>query len=117
MSFDKKYLTIDEENFDVEVAASDQPVLLDFWADWCPPCHAIAPVIEELASEFEGVAKVGKVDVDQNNSLANGHGIQSIPTLLFFKNGQEVDRITGVVSKAALAEKLNALLESDAVIS
>ncbi len=102
-------VTLDADNFEREVLKSDQPVLVDFWAEWCPPCKAISPVIEEIATEFEGVAKVGKVDVDENKSLAQQYAIGSIPTLLFFRDGEVVDRVQGVVPKSELTGKLTAL--------
>ena len=104
-------ITLEAENFEREVIQSEQPVLVDFWADWCPPCKAIGPVIEEIATEFEGVARVGKVDVDQNKSLAERSAIGSIPSLLFFRNGEVVDRVQGVVPKSDLTAKLTALSE------
>jgi len=104
-------VTLDTDNFEREVLQSEQPVLVDFWADWCPPCKAIGPVIEEIATEFEGVARVGKVDVDQNKSLAERYAIGSIPSLLFFRNGEVVDRVQGVVPKSDLTAKLTALSE------
>ncbi len=102
-------ITLDADNFEREVLQSEQPVLVDFWADWCPPCKAIGPVIEEIATEFEGIARVGKVDVDANKSLAQRYAIGSIPTLLFFRNGEVVDRAAGVVPKSDLTVKLTAL--------
>ena len=102
-------VTLDADNFEREVLQGDQPVLVDFWAEWCPPCKAIGPVIEEIATEFEGVARVGKVDVDQNKSLAQQYAIGSIPTLLFFRDGEVVDRVQGVVPKSELTGKLTAL--------
>ncbi len=102
-------VTLDADNFEREVLQSDQPVLVDFWAEWCPPCKAIGPVIEEIATEFEGVARVGKVDVDENKSLAQQYAIGSIPTLLFFRDGEVVDRVQGVVPKSELTGKLTAL--------
>ena len=93
-----------------EVLQSHEPVLVEFWAEWCPPCHTIAPVIERLAAAFEGIAKVGKVDVEDNSSLAAEYSIQSIPSLLFFKDGEVMDRVTGAASKEVLAEKLKALV-------
>ena len=80
-------LVITEANFETEVVGSSIPVLVDFWATWCGPCKMISPIIDQIATEMAGVAKVGKVDVDGNVSLANRFGIRSIPTLLFFKNG------------------------------
>ena len=103
-----KTVTFDTDSFERDVLQSDQPVLVDFWADWCPPCKAIGPVIDEVATEFEGIATVGKVDVDKNQSLAQRYAISSIPTLLFFRNGEVVDRVQGVVAKRELSVKLKA---------
>ena len=100
---------ITDANF-AEIINTDQPVLVDFWATWCGPCRAIAPVVEELAHEFAGKAVVGKCNVDDCDDLPMNFGIRSIPTLLFFKNGQLVDKIVGAASKADIAAKLNALL-------
>jgi len=104
-----KPLTITDANFD-EVIASDKPVLVDFWASWCGPCHMIAPVIEELATEYEGKAILGKLDVDQNPVSAGKYQVRSIPTLLIFKNGQVVDQQIGVVPKNTLEQKIEAQL-------
>ncbi len=109
MSDNTKYVTLTDGNFETEVLNSDQPVLVDFWATWCGPCRMIAPVIEELAGEFEGRAKVGKMDVDHNQRFPYQYGVRSIPTLLIFKDGQVVDQVVGVVPKKVLADKLNAL--------
>ena len=117
MNTDKKHVKLNEENFEREVLESREPVLVDFWADWCQPCHAIAPAIEALASEFDGSATVGKLDVEENSTLAERFSILSIPTLLFFEGGREVDRVTGVVPKQVLAEKLEALVQKHTVVS
>ena len=113
MSTDKKYLTLGDDNFQSEVIESSELVMVDFWAEWCAPCKRIAPAVEELASEFHGQAKVGKVDVDANPTTSSQYGIRSIPTMLFFKGGQVVDRVVGLASKKDLAEKLNSLLKSE----
>jgi thioredoxin 1 len=112
MTENSKYITLTENTFQKEVLKSTEPVLVDFWADWCGPCHRIAPTIEELAGEFEGRAKVGKLNVDQDGSVAAQYGVRSIPTLLFFKDGRVVDQVIGVVPKKMLADKLDALLQA-----
>lgn len=103
-------LTFTEDNFEDEVLKSDKPVLVDFWATWCGPCRMIAPIIDQLAVEFAGQVKVGKVDVDNNNGIASSYNVRSIPTLIFFKNGQMVDTIVGATSKDAITQKINSLL-------
>jgi thioredoxin 1 len=104
-----KALEITDGNF-AEVLASDQPVLVDFWAEWCGPCKMIGPVVEELAGEYEGKAVVGKVDVDSNPEMSAKYGVRSIPTLLVFKGGEVVDKQVGAVPKAVLAGKIDAQL-------
>ncbi|MGE9268280.1 MAG: thioredoxin [Verrucomicrobiales bacterium] len=103
-------LTITEDNFDAEVLQSDQPVLVDFWAEWCGPCKMIAPMVDAVAGEVEGVAKVGKCNLDDGQALAAKYGIRSIPTLLFFKDGEVKDQIVGAnVTQDQIKEKLEAL--------
>lgn len=103
-------LTITDSNFEEVVRSSDKPVMVDFWAVWCGPCKMIAPVVEELSGEYDGKAVIGKLDVDNNPNVSVEFGIRSIPTILFFKGGQVVDRHVGVAPKNVLAQKLNALL-------
>ncbi len=100
---------ITDANFS-EVLNTNMPVLVDFWATWCGPCRALAPVIEELANEFDGKAVVGKCNVDDCEDLPMNFGIRSIPTLLFFKNGELVDKIVGAAPKADIAAKIESLL-------
>jgi thioredoxin 1 len=95
-------LTVGTSNFESDVLKSSQPVLVDFWAEWCGPCKMLAPVLDELAGELAGKAKVAKVDIDQHQELAVQFGIQSIPTLLVFKGGKVVGQTVGLKSKAAL---------------
>lgn len=102
-------VNVNDSNFNEIVKKSDKPVLVDFWAAWCGPCRMIAPIVEELSVEMEGKAVVAKCDVD-SSSLAGDYGIRNIPTLLFFKNGEVVDKIVGTASKSAIAAKLNSLL-------
>lgn len=103
-------LTVTDSSFKEEVLDSDVPVLVDFWAAWCGPCRMIAPVVEELAGEFAGRAKVVKMDVDQNTETPMQYGIRSIPTLLFFKDGQVADQLVGVSPKKDLVDRLDALV-------
>ena len=100
---------ITDANF-AEILNTDMPVMVDFWATWCGPCRAIAPVIEELAAEYEGKAVIAKCNVDECDETPMKYGIRSIPTLLFFKNGELVDRLVGAASKDKIAEKLDALM-------
>jgi thioredoxin 1 len=102
-----KPLELTEANFEHEVLKATTPVLVDFWAIWCGPCKMIAPIVEELASEYEGKLKIGKVDVDNNQQIAMQYGIRSIPTLLVFKGGQVVEQIVGAAPKKALVDKLS----------
>ena len=104
-----KALKFTDESFDEEVLNADKPVLVDFWAEWCGPCRMVGPVVDELAGEYEGKAKIGKVDVD-NNQVATKYGVRSIPTLLIFKDGEVVDQIVGAVPKNQLKKQLDAQL-------
>ncbi|HUF07783.1 MAG TPA: thioredoxin [Rhodothermales bacterium] len=111
---DNKLVIVSDSNFRQEVINADVPVLVDFWAAWCGPCRMIAPMVEELSREFDGRAKIAKLDVDHNPQVAMQFGIRSIPTLLFFKDGQVVDQLIGASSKRSLADKLEALVSEPA---
>ena len=100
-------LKINSENFEKEVLNSNKSVLIDFYADWCGPCKMMAPVVKELAEELQGKAKVGKINVDENQDLAMEYNVMSIPTLLIFKNGKEFKRFVGVRDKHELLKELN----------
>ena len=104
-----KPITFTDDNFEAEVINSDLPVLIDFWAAWCGPCKMIAPIVEELASEYDGKVKIGKLDVDDNQQTAIKYGVRSIPTVLLIKNGEVKDTIIGAVPKSVFEEKLNAM--------
>jgi len=102
-------IILNESNFDREVTQDDKPVIVDFWADWCGPCKMIAPLLDEIAREKVDTIKVAKVNVDENQSLSFKYNIRAIPALLFFKNGQLRDQVTGVTSKKDLLSRLEAL--------
>lgn len=101
-----KPIEVTDSTFQNEVIKSDKPVLVDFWAEWCGPCKMIAPMVEELAKEYDGKLKVGKVDVDSNQQISMQLGIRSIPTLLIFKGGRVVEQVVGAVPKRMLVEKV-----------
>ena len=93
-----------------ELLAGDQPVVIDFWAEWCGPCRTIAPIVEELAAEYEGKVVIGKCDVEENDEITMKYGVRNIPTIIFLKNGVLVDKQVGACPKAALVEKIEKLL-------
>lgn len=97
-----------DANFKKEALEADKPVLVDFYADWCGPCKMMAPIIDELAKEYDGIIKIGKLDVDDNPDTAKQYRVMSIPTMIIYKNGEVVDTLVGVVAKNALKEKLDA---------
>lgn len=104
-------LELTDANFEEKVLKSDKPVLVDFWAEWCGPCRMVTPIVSELATEYEGKAVVGKVDVDNNPNISAQFGIRNIPTILFFKDGEIVDKHVGAAPKNVLASKIEGLLK------
>ncbi|MBU6229939.1 MAG: thioredoxin [Cyanobacteria bacterium REEB459] len=108
---EQKYLTLTAENFANEVLHSDVPVLVDFWAAWCGPCRIMNPIMDDLAADFQGRAKIAKLNVDEQDDLALQYDVSAIPTLIFFNQGKPVETIEGVVDKENLATKLEALLK------
>jgi thioredoxin len=105
-----KPVTITDDNFQNEVIKSNVPVLIDFWATWCGPCKMIAPIVEELAGEYDGKLKIGKIDVDENQQTSIKFGVRSIPTLLIFKNGELKDTIIGAVPKSHIVQRLSTVI-------
>ncbi len=102
-------LSINKENFE-SLVGGDKPVVIDFWAEWCGPCRMIAPIVEELAGEYEGKVVIGKCDVEQNDEITMKYGVRNIPTIIFLKGGQVVDKQVGACSKDALKAKIEKLL-------
>lgn len=109
---DTEMLTLTDQNFDTEVLQSGLPVLVDFWAEWCPPCKLAEPVIEELAKEYEGRAKVGKLNVDENPQMSQKYSVMSIPTVIIFKGGEEVKREIGFSGKEQYKKLIDGILSS-----
>ncbi len=103
-------IEVTDANFEEVVLKSDKPVIVDFWAVWCGPCRMVGPIINEMSTEYEGKAVMVKMDVDANTDVPGQFGIRNIPTMLFFKDGKQVDKQVGAVPKKKLAEKLDALL-------
>ena len=107
MSGTEKVTAVSDQSFEEDVLKSDQPTLVDFWAVWCGPCKMVAPVVEELAGDYDGRVKFAKMNVDENMGTPGRYGIRGIPTLLLFKNGEVVDQIVGAVPKAKLKEMID----------
>lgn len=106
MTQNGKTVTITDDNFQLEIESAEGLAMIDFWAAWCGPCRMIAPIVEELATEYEGRLKVGKLDVDANQRISARFNIRSIPTILFFKDGQVVDQVVGALPKPHLERKI-----------
>jgi len=105
-----KILHVNQSSFDDEVLKSQIPVFVDFWAEWCGPCRAIAPVLESLAEDFDGKVKIVKINVDQENELANKYNVSAIPSLIILKDGKEIDRIVGGATKEVYADRINKVI-------
>ncbi len=105
-------IDVKDDSFETEVIGSDLPVLVDFWAPWCGPCRMVAPVVQEIAEQYDGKVKVVKMNTDENPKVASEYGIRSIPTLMVFKGGQKVDVVVGAVPKATLASTLEKHIDS-----
>ena len=105
-----KVLHVNQSSFDDEVLKSQIPVFVDFWAEWCGPCRAVAPVLESLAEDFDGKVKIVKINVDQENELANKYNVSAIPSLIILKDGKEIDRIVGGATKEVYADRINKVI-------
>jgi len=105
-------INVSDTSFESEVISSEQPVLVDFWAEWCAPCKMIAPIVEELSNEYQGQVKFTKVDVDENPEVAQKYGVRGIPTLLIFNDGAPVDQLVGALPKKTIKDKLENLLNN-----
>lgn len=108
--FKMSLINITDKNFKDEVLKSNLPVLVDFWASWCAPCKMIAPIIEELAKEYKGKIKIGKLNVEENQGIPTQYGVMSIPTLMFFKEGKVIEQINGALSKQQLKKKIEEII-------
>jgi thioredoxin 1 len=104
-------LEVTDSNFE-ELRSSGKPLVLDFWAEWCGPCRMVGPIIDGLAKEYAGRVTIGKIDVDANNDVVTQFGVRSVPTILFFKDGEVVDKVVGAAQRSTFIEKINTLLES-----
>lgn len=104
-------ILLSEQNWENEITNSDLPVVVDFWAEWCAPCRMMAPILEEIKREYQGKIKVGKLNVDENSTIAGQYRIMGIPTLLFFRSGKIVDKVVGIVSRKTLDDKIEKLLK------
>jgi len=108
-----KIISLNEQSWKNEVTNSELPVIVDFWAEWCAPCRMMAPILEEISKEYEGKIKVGKLNVDENPTVAGEYRVMGIPTLLFFRSGKLVDKVVGVVPKKALQDKIETIIKEE----